>query len=132
MIGDKIKARREELGLTQSELASKMGYAHKTSISKIENNKTDVNISDVEKLAIALDTTPQYLMGWTSEPESHSKRVKYEGLISAYSTADDKTRDIVDRLLDINLLAARPNANPDAGDSDFIENDQEDMNKEWD
>lgn len=30
------------------------------------------------------------------------------------------------------LAAAHPTANPDAGDSDFVENDQEDMNKEWD
>ena len=30
------------------------------------------------------------------------------------------------------LAAAHPTTNPDAGDSDFVENDQEDMNKEWD
>lgn len=30
------------------------------------------------------------------------------------------------------LIAAHQTANPDAGDSDFVENDQEDMNKEWD
>lgn len=36
-IGQRIKQRRIELGMTQEELAHKMGYASKTTINKIEN-----------------------------------------------------------------------------------------------
>ena len=35
-IGDRIKARRDELGMSQEELAHKIGYKSKTSINKIE------------------------------------------------------------------------------------------------
>lgn len=38
-----LKAVRKELGLTQSEMASKMGYAHQQSISKIEQGKKNLS-----------------------------------------------------------------------------------------
>ena len=34
--GDRIRARRIELGLTQDELAERLGYASKTSVNKVE------------------------------------------------------------------------------------------------
>ena len=141
MIGDRIKARREELGMTQEELAEKVGYKHKTSISRIEKNKSDIFQSDIVKFAKALDTTPAHLMGWENIDEqslrSTRRFLRYRTIIEAYKSADEKTRDIVNRLLDIDenndelleLAAARPNANPNAGDSDFPENDIESMKR---
>lgn len=35
-IGDRIKRRREELGLSQEELAKKVGYKSRSSVNKIE------------------------------------------------------------------------------------------------
>lgn len=67
-IGDRIKARREQLGITQVELARKMGYTNHTTISKVESGKNDITQSTIVKYAKALDTTPAYLMGW-EEPE---------------------------------------------------------------
>ena len=69
-IGENIKKRREELDMTQTELAKRVGYADKSSISKIEKGKTDVFQSDVVKIAKILQTTPAYLMGWTKEDGS--------------------------------------------------------------
>lgn len=54
MIGDKIKQRRLELGLTQEELAKKLGYKHKSSINKIELNQNDIRQSKVAAFAVAL------------------------------------------------------------------------------
>ena len=64
---ENIRNRRVELGLTQSELASKVGYSDKGMISKIENGKVDLSQSQVMKFAKALETTPGELMGWTTE-----------------------------------------------------------------
>ena len=61
---DRIKTRRTELGLTIEELAHKMGYKDKSSISKIENGKADIPQSKIAAFADALETTPAYLMGW--------------------------------------------------------------------
>ena len=63
-VGERIKFRREEIKLTQEELALKCGYKGKSSISKIESSGNDVTMKTVIKIAPALETTPQYLMGW--------------------------------------------------------------------
>ena len=52
-----------ELGLTVEELANKMGYKDKSSISKIENGKADIPTSKVIAFARALETTTAYLLG---------------------------------------------------------------------
>lgn len=59
-----IKARRSELGITQTELAKRTGYADKSMIAKIENGKVDLPQSKIELFAKALNTTPRFLMGW--------------------------------------------------------------------
>ena len=66
---DRIKSRRTELGLTVEELAHKMGYKDKSSISKSENGKADIPQSKIAAFADALQTTPAYLMGWEEQPE---------------------------------------------------------------
>ena len=65
--GDRVRARREELSLTQAELAKKMGYKSRSSINKIELNQRNMKQSQIAALATALDTTPAYLMGWNEE-----------------------------------------------------------------
>lgn len=62
-IYDRIKQRRLELGLTVEELAQKMGYKDKSSISKIENGKADIPQSKVVAFARALNTTTAFLVG---------------------------------------------------------------------
>ena len=63
-IGKRIKAKREELGITQEELAQRLGYKSKTTIAKIENGINDIVQSKVVEFASALNTTVPYLMGW--------------------------------------------------------------------
>lgn len=63
----RIKKRREELGLSQEELAKKMGYKSRSSINKIEMGENDIPQSKIIHFARALNTSPAYLMGWTEE-----------------------------------------------------------------
>lgn len=67
-IGDRIKARREALGMTQEELADRLGYRGKSSVSKLESGQGDPGQSKVLAFARALKTTPAYLMGWVDNP----------------------------------------------------------------
>lgn len=67
-IGDRIKARREALGMTQEELADRLGYRGKSSVSKLESGQGDPGQSKVLAFARALKTTPAYLMGWVDDP----------------------------------------------------------------
>ena len=62
MIGKKVKTRREELGLTQEELAKKLGYKSKSTINKIEKDINDVNQTNLVRLATALDVDVTYFI----------------------------------------------------------------------
>ena len=62
--GQCVKSRREELGLTQEELAHKIGYKNRSTVSGIEAGTRTVNPEFINALASALETTPSYLMGW--------------------------------------------------------------------
>lgn len=68
--GDKVKKLRQELSLSQEDLAERAGYTSRSSISKIETGKTDVARNKVDDLAKALSTTPAYLMGWEDLEQS--------------------------------------------------------------
>ena len=63
-IGDRIKSRREELGLTQDDLALKLGYKSRSSINKIEKDGRNLPQKKILDIALALDTTVAYIMGW--------------------------------------------------------------------
>ena len=60
--GEKIKARREELGMTQDELAKKLGYRSRSTINKIELGINDIGQSKIIAFAKALNTTTSYLL----------------------------------------------------------------------
>lgn len=63
-VGERIKERRKELGLTQTELAEKMGYSGKTSVSRAENYGDELTTIKLKKFAKALKCSESYLMGW--------------------------------------------------------------------
>lgn len=66
-IGRKIRTLRESLGMTQEELAHKVGYKSRVSINKIELQR-DVPLKKLAPIAEALGTTPSMLAGWEEEP----------------------------------------------------------------
>ena len=66
-IGANIKKRREALGLTQEELAARLGYKSKSSINKIELGVNDLPQKKIVQFAKALNTSPGVLMGWVNE-----------------------------------------------------------------
>lgn len=64
--GDRIKSRREQLGLTQTQLAHMIGST-KQNVYKYENNIISNIPSDkIEAIAKALKTAPGYIMGWNT------------------------------------------------------------------
>ena len=81
-IGHRIRKRREELNMSQDELARLMGYKSRSSINKIELEKTDVAGAKIDEFAKALRTTSSYLMGletaYENIPRSEERRVGKE------------------------------------------------------
>lgn len=80
-IGYRIKTRRQQLGLTQDELAQKLGYGSRSSINKIELGKANLTQTKIKALADALDTTPAYIMGWEDEELVLEERQKIDKIL---------------------------------------------------
>lgn len=71
-LADRVRIRREELKLSQEELALRMGYKSRSSINKIECGR-QISQKVIVRLADALDVTPSFLMGWDENPEDQAK-----------------------------------------------------------
>ena len=94
-IGDRIKKRREELGLSQEELAKKVGYKSRSSVNKIEIDGRGLPQNKIVIFAKALETTPAYLMGWENEEEMKWAEKAYMATASTviedlYAAFEDK------------------------------------------
>lgn len=61
-IGTIIKNRREELGMTQDELAVRTGYKSRSSINKIEKGGNDIPRSKINMFAKALDVPQTFFL----------------------------------------------------------------------
>ena len=68
ILGARIKQLREELELSQADLAEALGYSNRSTIAKIEKGVNDITQSKIAAFADALNTTPAYLLGWTADP----------------------------------------------------------------
>ena len=97
-----IKARRMDLGLTQSELAAKLGYADKSMIAKIEKGAVDIPLSKIEAFAHALKTTPGFIMGWEADDTDYIVAYRnmlepaendVTALVELFNRLDDRSKD---------------------------------------
>lgn len=75
-VGENILLMRKALGLTQEELAKRMGYKSKSTINKIELGINDIPQSKIAQFAEVLCTTPARLMGWDEEETSPPEEPK--------------------------------------------------------
>ena len=79
---ERIKERREAIGLTQDELAKRIGFSDRSSVTKIEKSGDQVTLKTVEKMVAALSCSVQYLMGWENMP-SKAVRIPVLGRVAA-------------------------------------------------
>lgn len=99
-IGIRIKECRLEIGMTQEELAQKLGYTSKSSISKVEKGQDNLSPSRIEMFAKALGVDPLRLTKWGSSSRHDADLTVDERiLIENYRNADDTTKEMIKRLL---------------------------------
>lgn len=63
-LGNRIQLLRTSIGMSQEELATRLGYSGKSIISKIESGKSEPPASKLFSFAEILGTNIAYLMGW--------------------------------------------------------------------
>lgn len=88
--GERIRQCREKVGLTQDQLAEKVGFTDRSSVSKIESGQRDVTRKKLVEFANALNVSPLYLLG--TDPTYISE---------AYEQADAETQSAVRALLGV-------------------------------
>ena len=101
-IGERIRARRQDLNMSQSELARKAGYKSRSSINKMENDDRGATREQLIKIAKALHVTPSYLMGWEEKEISELTAMQEEIIRKIYELNEDNqeiVRNMINSLL---------------------------------
>lgn len=98
-IGERFRLRRKELRLSQEEIAKKMGYAHKSSISYIEQGKHPIDIDNIDRLAEAVNVNAAWLLGIGEKEELHSTKRTFCANLRAYRKLNGLTlKEMADKL----------------------------------
>ena len=100
-LGDRIRLRREELRMSQEELATRLGYKSRSTIAKIESGENDLTQSKIVAFAEALSTTARWLLDYddsdtTLPPGVHKpqfKKVPMLGYAAAGQPLEDLNQD---------------------------------------
>ena len=69
-IGLKIRIKRKMLGMSQQQLAKKLGYSSRSTINKIEMGINSIPLKMLDKYAAALNCSVSDLLGIKSEKGS--------------------------------------------------------------
>lgn len=115
-IGERIKKKREEMGLTVRELAERVGLSF-TKVSERENGKRQIQIDEITKFADALGVDECYLV--TGRETKNSNAVKETGFsnetIERIRKLSDKERILLEMLINDDGSVTDPDLEPDYG-----------------
>lgn len=110
-IGQRIKERRIELGLSVDELAKRLGKNRATVYRYESDDIKDLPLSVLEPLASALLTTPADLMGYLSKqslrPDEQSLLYSYNQLNEA---GKEEARQRVQEMTEIKRFTQEPSS----------------------
>lgn len=97
-IGTNIKAIRKSRGLTQEEVAERMGLV-KATISSWETGRTRPNMSKLEELCEALNCQKSDIVGKDKIAVTRQLTPEEWDIVVEYRNADEHSREAIRRLL---------------------------------
>jgi transcriptional regulator with XRE-family HTH domain len=108
-IGERVKKRRQELRITQEELAERLGVTYQQ-IQRYENGVNRLNVENIQVIANALDVPVSYFFG-------NSRKDKASEELTSYLPGDEnrllgyfrriKAKSLKGLVLQVAKLAAR-------------------------
>ena len=106
-VGQRIKDRRKELNLTQTDVYHQTGIAS-GALSQIENGSRSPSIMIFYKLAVALDCSTDWLLTGKSTDSNNSVfSESEENIIEMYRELSDDDKDELFEILSLKLRKAR-------------------------
>ncbi len=105
-VGERIRQRRIELGLTQEELGKRLGYG-KSAVCRVEKEGNNITTDRISKFAKALECSPSYLMGWTANPNQQQLNL-YDAIGNKELADDLREKQFKDRF-DLEVSAYQMN-----------------------
>lgn len=94
IVGKRIKQRRKELKMSADKLASMLGKDRSTIYRYEKGDIENLPLDILEPVAKALQTTPQFLMGWEEDQYDKKRTATDNG--SGISEAKQKLFDLAD------------------------------------
>ena len=99
-VADRIKECREERGMNADELGKIIGKDRSTIFRYEKDEIGNIPINVIQAIAIALDVSPAYLMGWSDEKSSFRNKEpiaqmddEHAELIERYDALDQARKD---------------------------------------
>lgn len=103
-IGEKIQKRRIELGMSQRELARKMGYNSNSTLNRIEKGTVDVNQAKIVQFAKALNCSIAYLMDWEEDKKIATDKNLTDGeklLLELFHKVPDDKKEMLLKMIEV-------------------------------
>ena len=95
MVGERIKKLRDKIGMSQTDLAAKIGESKQT-VYKYETGKiTNIPSDKIELIADVLGCNPGYLMGWEPLENKTNDDERNKEFIELFENADPYTQELV-------------------------------------
>ena len=106
-VGDRIKQKRLEKGIGQTELADKCSISKQTLYKYETNIVTNIPLSKITDIANALNVSEAYLMGWEEAEQNANMDVALSNMsnrMKEYSlklnNLDEEDKDIIFKMID--------------------------------
>ncbi|WP_086350157.1 helix-turn-helix domain-containing protein [Candidatus Enterococcus clewellii] len=102
-VGERMKARRKQLGISADDVAKKLGVSRSTIFryEKGDIEKLPTNIMD--DLSDILKTTPAYLMGWSDVPSMNNEIIDVSKLVNIVHELEPERKEKIYRFAEQQL-----------------------------
>ena len=103
-IGEKIKQRRLEIGMSQRELAWKMGYSDNSTLNRIEKGTVDVSQAKIVQFAKVLNCSIAYLMDWEEDEKIATDKNLTDGeklLLELFHKVPDDKKEMLLKMIEV-------------------------------
>lgn len=102
-IGLRIKERRKDLKMSAEDLGERLGKDRSTIYRYEKGDIENLPLDLLEPIAVALDTTPAYLMGWENEKEKPAPEDEFSDnirtLIEFVKSVPEDKADLILRVM---------------------------------